>query len=768
MQQIQLYIEDQRVDLFEDESIVVTDSIKDIKDITKTYTAFSQQFNLPASKINNRIFKHYYNYEITNGFDARLRKNAIIKVNGADYKIGKIQLNSVDLKDQKPYSYKVVFYGNTVSLKDIIGDDMLEDLDLSAYDHPFDGTTQIQGLQNSVASTNSNIKYPLISHTKNFDVNTTNGFVEFNTTNKASYTDFKPAIRLIAIIEAIKTKYNIDFGYNFFNSYYFYNLFMWLHRDKGTMRNADEETQLITNIFSFVLDSGDDIFNLIDFKTYYDFWNTGRRFRFSWSVNIATSDEYQLQVVDRLTNTTIQEATGTGTNTLVFQVSSYGARLWDLDFIVTSESVLGITQTLDVQVEEINEVYYNTWDWDLLYEGNYSYASASSVNQVVISQQMPKMKIIDFITNLFKMHNLVAFVDRIGLDEIVEVEDLPLYYNNFNTYEASKYIDFKQYSIEKFYPYKEVSFSFTGNKTILTEALNEFKNGDDFGNLSYIDDDPINKDAGKYEIKVDFEKMYFERLRYTDTNGLSPIQWGYFVDKDQNPIVNKPLIFLIQNRATSGDLSVNDGTTNQALTTYNAPVNYTTFAGVPYSTHFGLELDEWSGDQTIETSTLFYRYYKDYILRIYNRASRKMTCTAYLPMHILLNYSLKDTFVINGNLWKIESIKTNFLKQESKLTLFNDLEQDILTPQGINRVAQQVTNLSAVNSGGTDIDLTWDSVSGASVYNIFINNNEVGKAYTNSYTLVTENNEFSYNVGVQVEFTSGYKSKINYVTTEGV
>jgi hypothetical protein len=766
MQQIQLYIEDERVDLFEDESIVVTDSIKDIKDITKTYTAFSQQFNLPASKINNRIFKHYYNYEITNGFDARLRKNAIIKVNGADYKIGKIQLNSVDIKNQKPYSYKVVFYGNTISLKDLLGDDMLEDLDLSAYNHAFDGTTQIQGLQTAVSSTNFNIRYPLISHTKNFDVDTTNGFVEFNTTNKASYTDFKPAIRLIAIIDAIKAKYNIDFGYNFFSSYYFYNLFMWLHRDKGVMRNADEETQLITNIFSFVLDSGDDIFNLIDFETYYDFWSVGRRFRFSWEVTIGTGDEYQLQVVDRLTNTTIQEATGTGTTTLNFLTESYGSRFWDLDFIVTSDNVLGITQTLNVQVEN-QENYFDDWDWTLEYEGDYSYASASSVNQVVIRQQMPKMKVIDFITNIFKMHNLVAFVDRIGLDEIVEVEDLPLYYNNFNTYEVSKYIDFKKYSIEKFYPYKEVSFSFSGNKTILTEALNEFKNGDDFGNLSYIDDDPINKDAGKYEIKVDFEKMYFERLRYTDTNGLSPIQWGYFVDKDQNPIVNKPLIFLMENRVTSGNLSVYDGTSNVALTTYNAPVNYATYAGVNYSTHFGLELDEWSGNQIDETSTLFYRYYRDYILRIYNRASRKMVCTAYLPMHILLNYKLKDTFIIEGNEWKIESIKTNFLKQESKLTLFNDLEGTILTPQGINRVAQQVTNLNAVNSGGTDINLTWDSVSGASGYNIYVGGKEVDTTATNSYTLVTDNNKYSYDIGVQVDYTAGYKSKINYVTTTG-
>ena len=40
MQQLQLYIESTRVDLFEDESIVITDTIQDIKDISKIYTAF--------------------------------------------------------------------------------------------------------------------------------------------------------------------------------------------------------------------------------------------------------------------------------------------------------------------------------------------------------------------------------------------------------------------------------------------------------------------------------------------------------------------------------------------------------------------------------------------------------------------------------------------------------------------------------------------------------------------------------------------------------
>ena len=62
MQNIQLYIEGQRVDMFKDESVVITQSIKNVKKIDKIFTDYSRTFSLPASKINNKIFKHYYNF----------------------------------------------------------------------------------------------------------------------------------------------------------------------------------------------------------------------------------------------------------------------------------------------------------------------------------------------------------------------------------------------------------------------------------------------------------------------------------------------------------------------------------------------------------------------------------------------------------------------------------------------------------------------------------------------------------------------------------
>ena len=85
MQKIQLYIEGQRVDLFEDESVVLTQSIQNVKDIQKVFTDYSKTFTIPATKSNNAIFKHYYKNSITNGFDARKRVDAILYLNFLEF-----------------------------------------------------------------------------------------------------------------------------------------------------------------------------------------------------------------------------------------------------------------------------------------------------------------------------------------------------------------------------------------------------------------------------------------------------------------------------------------------------------------------------------------------------------------------------------------------------------------------------------------------------------------------------------------------------------
>ena len=67
MQDLQLYIGNQRLTLFEDETVSLTQTIQNAKDIGSIFTDFTQSFNLPADSVNNKEFKHYYNFDICIG-----------------------------------------------------------------------------------------------------------------------------------------------------------------------------------------------------------------------------------------------------------------------------------------------------------------------------------------------------------------------------------------------------------------------------------------------------------------------------------------------------------------------------------------------------------------------------------------------------------------------------------------------------------------------------------------------------------------------------
>jgi hypothetical protein len=169
MQTIQLYIEGTRVDMFDDESVSITQTIKNVRDIERVFTSFTKQFTLPASKTNNRLFKHYYNFEIIGGFDARKKVNSTIELNHLPFKKGKLKLDGVEMRNNVAYAYKVIFYGDTVSLRDLIGDDKLSDLEFGS---DFDGlkydasTIETYLTTKNPATSTEDLIVPLITHTQ--------------------------------------------------------------------------------------------------------------------------------------------------------------------------------------------------------------------------------------------------------------------------------------------------------------------------------------------------------------------------------------------------------------------------------------------------------------------------------------------------------------------------------------------------------------------------------------------------------------------------
>jgi hypothetical protein len=117
-----------RIELFEDEKISVTSSIQNINDISKIFTDYSQSFTIPASANNNEIFKHWYENSLDDAFDQRLRYDGYIEVDTQTFRIGRWQLESATIKNNRVEDYKITFYGDLKSLMDKFGEDKLNDV----------------------------------------------------------------------------------------------------------------------------------------------------------------------------------------------------------------------------------------------------------------------------------------------------------------------------------------------------------------------------------------------------------------------------------------------------------------------------------------------------------------------------------------------------------------------------------------------------------------------------------------------------------------
>ena len=93
--------------------------------------------------------------------------------------------------------------------------------------------------------------------------------------------------------------------------------------------------------------------------------------------------------------------------------------------------------------------------------------------------------------------------------------------------------------------------------------------------------------------------------------------------------------------------------------------------------NFSKEPNEWGDlEEPIDDgfdNSLFEAYYKNYITSVFNPLNRLTKVTAYLPLKILLKYTLADRFIVSGRSYKINSIKTDFYTGKSEIELLSDI-----------------------------------------------------------------------------------------------
>ena len=682
MQSIQLYIEGQRVDMFKDESVSITQSIQNVKDIAKVFTEFTKTFTLPASKTNNKIFKHYYNFDITGGFDARTKKDATLELNHLPFKKGKIKLEGVDLQNRKPKSYRITFCGNTVTLKDLLGEDKLNALtSLNSLNETFSSSDIKSALQRNPAS--NNVVVPIITHTKRlyYDSgdnthNTGNLYYGSGQKHGLAWNELKYALRVHKIIEAIESRYGITFSTDFFNTSndVYYDLFMWLHRKKGIVSSGgqlDEYTKLIDGWST----ASGDVSEIINSSTIrITFENAVDDF--DLVLARSTSTPYDISITRNGTEIYAESGiTSTNKNINLFSYVQDDAEYTATLTYTSALSFTNITWELDY-----------TLPFDPSASESYSTGSfiAPADFEFVITEQIPEIKVIDFLTGLFKMFNLTTFVED---DGTIYADDLDSFYANKKSistaYDISEFVDVNSSQVNVALPYREVSFSYEDTDTFLAATHNQLFN-QEWAKTDYsqTDDDGNVVDGSLYGVVAPFGHPKYERLVDIDTESQTDIQWGWSVDDNQESYIGKPLLFYPVYTNPSETISfidvVNaDGSynTHSAVSgSVNMPSNSVSFSSGTSTANinFKLEKNEYTGDSSF-TGTLFENYYSTYITNVFNTKNRITKVKAYLPLRILLNFTLADRFDINGKRYKINSIETNLATGESNIELLNEL-----------------------------------------------------------------------------------------------
>ena len=100
-------------------------------------------------------------------------------------------------------------------------------------------------------------------------------------------------------------------------------------------------------------------------------------------------------------------------------------------------------------------------------------------------------------------------------------------------------------------------------------------------------------------------------------------------------------------------------------TTYNAPSSVSSDGN--HTLNFGAEYDEFS--KSVNTNSLFERFYKTYIQQTFNQNGRIIKVSARLPVSFILNYRVNDVILIDGQEYYINNITIDLTTGKSELEL---------------------------------------------------------------------------------------------------
>lgn len=719
----------ERLELFNDEQISVSSTQQNVADISKTYTDFSQSFTIPASTHNNKIIQHFYQSEVNSLIDYNLRLDSFIEIELNFFRRGKIQIEKANLKNGKPESYTLTFYGEGRTLLDYFGEDMLSDLDYTPLNHEYTGAevkTRIENTTNTY-----DVKYPLISSNRIWTyqgttptsisptwltIPTSSSHDIHQTSGHIHYGELFPALRVKKIFERIASKYGITFNSNFLSDDRFTKLFLW-YKNKNENVYYTEAEDITFDAVTTSSNAATNSFNLTNNTIRVQHQTDATTHNITLNVTSLTSgvvyfvDVYQngnlyqqlpFIATGNLQSISFFDAFGLD-DTYSFKVRSTAAGSCDFVVTYTITYISGGTLAVEVGAATCNAVTLNAY--------------------TDLASMAPKMKVSDFFSGILKVFNMTCYATGVNTFQVEPLDD---WYSQGAIINITQFTDVNSIDVERIKLYKKITMKYQDSESFLNKQFSQLFNRQ-YGDTTY----QYNYDGDEFTLDVPFENLL--QTKFTGTN----LQLGYALNNEFAPYVPKPvLLYQYDNQTT--DFKFNDGTSTTTIT------NYTPFGQDLYTNLTNYTLNFAPDISTILNvpvqQTLFGTYYFSYLYNLYNLQQRIISVKTILPISLLTGLKLNDRLIIRDKRYIINSMQSNLTTGEVNFQLildFRPMVNQTIQPYvsvaggvvsvGINFVNNAVSAI--MTSSNSDVTISPSTLTSSQMVAITLPSGTAGTVY---------------------------------------
>jgi hypothetical protein len=564
----------QQLDLFDSEDILLSDNVTGLFDLGVLPSDFTRQITVPGTKINNAFFEHVYDISIESPFlfATNVKVPCYLDFNGIYLANGYLQLNKVNVIANKFIdSYEVTIFGGVSSFARDINRNFLTDLtaSLAQYNH----TSSLDNISSSWNGGlfSGSIVYPMAEYGQQVVYNPTITNYGIDEPNGAlTVQDYKPAIRIKAVWDAIFEEYGYTYTSSFWQQPWLDNVYMICNNKLRypVYENIDLETYGLFRISPISGSGGTNVtasattivplqWDNVEFNPN---GNLGSNLVYTTDFNSAIRGELKLDFEVKPTAATgnmpqfsliVKDATSSVVEAIVpLQIiNDYLLDVQTYNAGSTKTQKFNLTQQFTTGVIPSGSHTFNLY-WQgvpsstnlqvVLNPSNSvaSYLSVTKVNQggdgeiMDIGENMPfgttGIKLIDFITSLQKKFNLVIYPNKTKPREFI-VETFNTWYKTGEIRDFNKYINLD----------KPLSFTPANNLAVNKLNFGDTLDGDyisqqfakganrEFGKSYYIDTENFFS-QGTFEVKTGMASSPLVYLTGTGTSGSSNVSQAGF------------------------------------------------------------------------------------------------------------------------------------------------------------------------------------------------------------------------------------------------